>query len=140
MELKEHIRNMTIEAIKSQIDGNVGSPGKIVFQNSIGEELARAYFAPTSMVVHRGKGTFFNISPYLRGTVTTAGYANRWSIQDANNTPLISGTCGDQQHLDKDIIFNTEDLHWYLNDVIVIEELTIEIPAGNNDYIALKKD
>lgn len=136
MELNYTIRNMVIEAVKSQIDGNIGDPGKIVFKNSNDVSLVTAYFAPTSMVVHRGKGTFFDISPYLRGVVTVEGFANKWSIQNAAGFELISGTCGDQNHLDKDIIFNTEDLHWYQNDVIVIESLSIEIPAGNNEYIA----
>jgi hypothetical protein len=137
MEIKNVTRNNIIQIIQNLIDGTLGFPGRIEFYDNTGVQiLATANLAPTSMVITNGVGLFIDIMPYLHAAVTYPGTANRWAIINHNDLTILTGTCGDQAHTDKDIVFNTVNLEWEVNDVIVIEELLLTIPAGNNDYIA----
>jgi hypothetical protein len=137
MEIKDVTRNNIIQIIQNLIDGNLSLPGRIEFYDNTGIQiLATANLAPASMVITNGVGLFVDIMPYLRAAVTYPGFVNRWSIINNNNLVILTGTCGDQNNTDKDIVFNTDTLEWQVNDIIIIKELSLTIPAGNNDYIA----
>jgi hypothetical protein len=130
MTLPDLTRDTLLRALQGLIDGSSENPGRIEFYDKQNILLATAALATVSMIIHKGNGVFVNVVPYLRATVTLGGIADNWIIINANDIPIISGTCGDQNNRNnKDIIFNTQDLQWNENDVVVIEELSIEIPA-----------
>jgi hypothetical protein len=127
------IRNDLIRMIQSLIDAH--GQGKIIFKDNTNAQLAIANLAPQSMVINNGVGIFVNITPYLRANVIQQGMVNRWSIVDAVGVDILTGTIGNQKNLGKDITFNTNDFMWNVGDVVVIEELSLTIPSGQNDYI-----
>jgi hypothetical protein len=136
MEINNITRSSVLTAIQSLIDLDSLSPGRIEFYDNTGILLATAGLAPISMTISSGIGSFINIMPYLRATVIYQGTANRWSLINYNDVVIFTGTCGDQSHLDKDIVFNTITLDWNVNDVVIIGKLSLTIPSGTNDYLA----
>jgi hypothetical protein len=137
MELTDLIRNEMLQTIQNQIDGDAGIPGRIEFYDNTGTLLALVSLSPISMVITKGTGIFVDVMPYLRGIVVAEGIAKSWILFNADNLPIFNGSCGDADHIitTKDIIFNSGGLDWHVNDVIIIEELSLEIPVGHNDYI-----